>query len=63
LAGRCINCEECQRVCPADIPLNLLNKKLAKETEKNFKYRSGYNVDDELAMATYKEDDGQDFFK
>ncbi|MHC4183136.1 MAG: Fe-S oxidoreductase [Planctomycetota bacterium] len=63
LSGRCINCEECQRVCPADIPLNLLNKKLAKETEKNFKYRAGYNIDDELAMATYKEDDSQDFIK
>ncbi|MHC4183957.1 MAG: 4Fe-4S dicluster domain-containing protein, partial [Planctomycetota bacterium] len=63
LAGRCINCEECQRVCPVDIPLNLLNKKLAKEAEKSFNYRPGYNIDDELAMSTYKEDDEQEFFK
>ena len=63
LAGRCINCEECQRVCPVDIPLNLLNKKLAKEAEKSFNYRPGYNIDDELAMSTYKEDDEQGFFK
>jgi ferredoxin len=63
LAGRCINCEECQRVCPVDIPLNLLNKKLAKEAEKSFDYRPGYNIDDELAMSTYKEDDDQDIFK
>ncbi|MFQ5965873.1 MAG: 4Fe-4S dicluster domain-containing protein [Candidatus Scalinduaceae bacterium] len=63
LAGRCINCEECQRVCPVGIPLNLLNKKLAKETERNFKYRAGYKIDDELAMATYNEKDNQDFIK
>ncbi|MDR4497915.1 MAG: hypothetical protein MRK02_08365 [Candidatus Scalindua sp.] len=50
-------------MCPADIPLNLLNKKLAKEAEKNFNYRPGYNIDDELAMSTYNTKDNQDFIK
>ena len=31
LAGRCAGCAECERVCPMDIPLNLLNRKMAKE--------------------------------
>ena len=31
LAGRCSGCAECERVCPMDIPLNLLNRKMAQE--------------------------------
>ena len=31
LAGRCISCEECERVCPMDIPLTLMNRMLEKE--------------------------------
>ena len=41
LAGRCIGCDECERVCPMDIPISLLNRKLAKEIEVTFNYRAG----------------------
>ncbi len=30
MAGRCVECGECERVCPVDIPLMLLNEKLSK---------------------------------
>ena len=63
LAGRCIGCGECDRACPKDIPLNLINKELAMGIEKEFNYRAGYDVNDELAMVTYKEDDEADFIK
>jgi formate dehydrogenase subunit beta len=42
LAGRCIGCDECARVCPMDIPIGLLNRKLAREIESMFGgYRAG----------------------
>ena len=41
LAGRCIGCNECERVCPMDIPISLLNMKLAQEMEKNFGHVAG----------------------
>lgn len=63
LAGRCIGCGECSRACPMDIPLDLINKELAMEVEKNFNYRAGYDVNDELAMITYREEDEEGFIK
>lgn len=41
LAGRCIGCDECERVCPMDIPISLLNRKLVAEMEAQFGYQAG----------------------
>ena len=41
LAGRCIGCNECERVCPMKIPIGYLNQKLAQEIESSFGFRAG----------------------
>jgi coenzyme F420-reducing hydrogenase delta subunit/NAD-dependent dihydropyrimidine dehydrogenase PreA subunit len=41
LAGRCIGCNECERVCPMDIPVSYLNQKLAQEIEQTLGFRAG----------------------
>ncbi len=41
LAGRCIGCDECERVCPMGIPISLLNRKLAQEVEAAFGHHAG----------------------
>lgn len=44
LAGRCVGCDECERACPMDIPISLLNQKLAQEIEKAFGHRAGLTI-------------------
>jgi ferredoxin len=41
LAGRCVECDECERVCPMGLPLSLLNRRLVREMEALFKHRAG----------------------
>lgn len=61
LAGRCVDCGECERACPAGIPLGLLNRKAAESVEKRY----GYAVTDDPSVpapiGTYRLDDEQEF--
>jgi len=61
LAGRCTGCDECSRVCPADIRLDLLNRKLALEVERQYGYRSGEDPEATPAMAEFKMEDAGEF--
>ena len=63
LAGRCIDCEECERVCPLDIPLRLLNKKLEKEALQLFGYEVGFDPDIPSLVSSFKDEDPEDFIR
>ena len=63
LAGRCAGCAECERACPMDIPLNLLNRKMAKELKELYGHEAGFEVKEKGPLAEYREDDDQSFIK
>lgn len=63
LAGRCISCEECTRVCPADIPLNLLNKEIEKEMKDKFHYVAGMDIETPPPLRTYSEKDDDSWIR
>ena len=63
LAGRCIDCGECERVCPLDIPLRLLNKKLEKEAKELFGYEVGFDPDQSSLVSSFKDEDPEDFIR
>ena len=63
LAGRCAGCAECERVCPMDIPLNLLNRKMAKELKELYAYEAGFAVQEKGPLSSYDEKDDQSFIK
>lgn len=63
LAGRCGGCAECERVCPMDIPLNLLNRKMAKELKELYDYEAGLVPKEKGPLTEYDEKDDQSFIK
>lgn len=56
-AGRCIGCGTCERVCPMNIPLTNLYKKVEKDVIELFDYKPGLNEEDKPLFSVYKEDD------
>lgn len=62
VAGRCFECGECERVCPADIPLQELNRKLVKELDRYYgEYEAGLNPEDTPPLGTYRGEDPAGF--
>lgn len=63
LAGRCVGCGECTRVCPANIRLDLLNAKLAQVVRDEFGYVAGTDPDVPPALTTYLVEDHEEFIR
>jgi ferredoxin len=57
LAGRCVDCGECQRACPVGVPLGVLNRKLSRIVGDLFGYTPGASLDETPAMLDFREDE------
>ena len=63
LGGRCVGCGACERACPMNIKIGLINQKLAKVVQDSFGYRAGMDPDAPMIVATYNVDDEEGFIQ
>jgi len=61
LVGRCVGCGECERVCPAGIPLGKLNQKMVEEVRDKYGFEAGTDPESLPFQASYDPQDQEDF--
>ncbi|MFZ5648456.1 MAG: Coenzyme F420 hydrogenase/dehydrogenase, beta subunit C-terminal domain [Bacillota bacterium] len=62
VAGRCVDCGECERVCPVNIPLRVLNRKIIKDLKDLFNAPTpGLTPDGERVLGQFSADDPEEF--
>lgn len=62
VAGRCFECGECERICPAGIPLQEINRRLIMDIDKYFgPYEAGLDPGEAPPLGTYRGEDPAGF--
>ena len=57
LAGRCVECGACERVCPSGVDIRYLIKEITGFCEELYGYQAGVNTDDVPALISFNQDD------
>lgn len=57
LAGRCIGCGECERVCPVGIPVAELAQELAKIVKDRYGFEAGEPDEENPLLGQFKDED------
>jgi ferredoxin len=63
LSGRCTGCNECERACPAEIPLSFINKLMYDTAKEEFNYESGMNKETPTLIGSYNTKDNDNFIQ
>lgn len=57
LAGRCIGCGECERVCPVNIPVAQLARELGEVIKERYGYEAGDPNEEKPLLGSFKDGD------
>jgi formate dehydrogenase subunit beta len=60
VAGRCTDCGNCERACPAHIPLRSLSRKMYDMVDELFHYRAGTDRNPEPLLTAYDASESED---
>jgi len=63
LAGRCVDCGECERACPVGIPLRRINRKVAKVVEESFHFQAGLDPEAKSPLVLFSSEDPEEFIE
>ena len=62
-AGRCVDCLECERACPEDIPLGLFARYIAGAVETRFGYKACDDPAVPAPLGVFSTEDGEEFIR
>lgn len=63
MVGRCVECGECERACPMNIPLHQLSRGIRELVRDGFQFVPGKDTETVPPLGDYREDDKEDFFR
>ncbi len=63
VAGRCTDCGECERVCPVNIPLRSLTRKMYGLVDEMFHYVAGIDKNAPPLMTAYEYEEAKDLIR
>jgi formate dehydrogenase subunit beta len=57
MSTSCVGCGQCTNACPNDIPVMELFRTVSYHTQKTFEYEAGRNIEDDLPLSVFREDE------